>query len=163
MRKRLGRELLLFFAVILCCVVASYGAAQRKTPCPEPSPTTDSKFAPGQVWSYRTRDTEPFSTLTILKVESFPKLGTIVHVRIDRIRLHNCTGGPEPNQLEHAPFTRKALDRSVVKLLRKDAVLLSMEGYDEWRRDCGGVYSITVAEMLAVNEQTYNAGMGCKG
>jgi hypothetical protein len=38
-----------------------------------------------------------------------------------------------------------------------------MEGYEQWRRDCGGVYAITVAQMLTVDEQTFNAGMGCKG
>lgn len=161
MPGRAGRRLLLFFAMILCCAVASFGAAQRDSPCPESSPITDAKFAPGQVWSYHTRDTEPFSTLTILKVESQPKLGTIVHVRVDRIRLHNCSGGPEPNQLEHAPLTREALDRSVIKLLRQDAVLPTMEGYEAWRRACGGVYTITVAQMIDVDEQTFNAGMGC--
>jgi hypothetical protein len=162
MRKRAGRKLL-FFGAIICCAVSCYGTAERSTPCPELSPAADSKFVPGQVWSYQTRDTEPFSTLTILKVESEPKLGTIIHIRVDRIRLHNCSGGPEPNQLEHAPFTREALDRSVVKLLRQDAVLPTMEGYEQWRRDCGGVYAITVAQMLTVDEQTFNAGMGCKG
>jgi len=121
----------------------------------------DPKFVPGQVWTYHSRSTEPAATLTVLKVETLPKIGVIVHLRLDGIRLRNCSGGPEPTEIEHAPFTRDAVDRSVVKLIRTGDVPPFQEGYDRWRHDCGGVYTITVAEMVAVDEQTFNAGSGC--
>lgn len=143
------------------CVPILLGASQNKAPCPQPSTITDTKYAPGQVWSYHNRKTEADATLTVLKVESLPKVGVVVHVRLDGIRLRNCSGGHEPTQIEHAPFTREALDRSVVKLIRTGEVPAFQDGYQNWREHCGGVYTITVAEMIAVDEQTFNNGLTC--
>ncbi|MFZ0581839.1 MAG: hypothetical protein WAN72_12965 [Candidatus Acidiferrales bacterium] len=135
----------------------------EKRPCPEPQEAKDSKFHPGQVWNYKTRPNEQKSTLTILKIESLPKLGVIVHIRVDDIRLHNCTGGPEPNNFAHMPFTRDAIERSVVKVAKEDGPVPDFnEGYDEWRRACGGVYTITVAEAIEVSEKGFNERLGCK-
>jgi hypothetical protein len=136
------------------------GGDQRR--CPEPQEVTDSKFHVGQVWRYKTRPNEEQATLTILRIESLPKPGVIIHVRVDDIRLRNCTGGPEPNSIAHMPFARDAIERSVVKLAKEGgAVPEFQDGYDAWRRACGGVYTITVAEAIEANEKTFNAGRGC--
>ena len=147
---------------MICYAVTCRGAVPGSAPCPEPAASSDPKFAPGQVWTYHSRETEPNATLTLLKVETLPKIGVIVHIRLDGIRLHNCSGGPEPTEIGHAPFTRDALDRSVVTLIRTGDVPPFQEGYSRWRHDCGGVYTITVAEMVAVDEQTFNTGMSCR-
>lgn len=82
---------------------------------------------------------------------------------MDDIRLHNCTGGPEPNNFAHMPFTRDAIERSVVKVAKEDGPVPDFnEGYDEWRRACGGVYTITVAEAIEVSEKGFNERLGCK-
>lgn len=113
------------------------------------------------MWEYNTRPNEKGSTLTILRVESLPKLGLIIHIRVDRIRLRNCTGGPEPDKFEHMPFTREAIDGSVTKLVRENEVPAFQSGYDEWRKACGGVYTILVAEAIAVGEETFRNNLGC--
>jgi hypothetical protein len=64
--------------------------------CTVPQPEVDSTYTPGQVWSYNTRPGEASSTVTILRVERTPKLGVIVHVRIDGVQFKNCKGGPAP-------------------------------------------------------------------
>jgi hypothetical protein len=84
------------------------GAQEKSRPCPEPTLSTDSKFRPGQVWQYSTRSHEKASTLTILNVESLPKQGVIIHIRVDKVRLRNCPGGPEPDISTHAVYTRRA-------------------------------------------------------
>jgi hypothetical protein len=140
-------------AFCLVLVISNFGealGAQDKRPCPEPTAASDAKFRPGQVWEYNTRPHEKGSTLTILKIESLPKLGVIVHIRLDKVRLRNCTGGPEPDNFQHMPFAREALDRSVTKLVKEGDVPEFKDGYGEWRKDCGGVYTITVAEAVAV-------------
>lgn len=157
---------ILNFSLVALLVLSTGGArplSDQKRPCQEPQEATDSKFHPGQVWNYKTRRNEEKSTLTILKIESLPKLGVIVHIRVDGIRLHNCTGGPEPNNFAHMPFTRDAIERSVVKVAKENGPVPDFqEGYDEWRRACGGVYTITVAEAIQVSEETFNAGLGCR-
>jgi len=35
------------------------------------------------------------------------------------------------------------------------------DGYHEWRKDCGGVYTIAVAEAIAVGEETFRKNLGC--
>src|SRR5215471_15716123 len=94
---------------------------------------SDPKYKPGQVWTYTTRPGEEQSTLTILRVEELSDKKRIVHIRVDHIRLKNCTGGPEPDNVQHMPFVRYALDASVIKLIRSGDVPDYEEGYSEWR------------------------------
>ena len=151
------------FAVLLLALANQTTTAQDKSrQCPTPEAVKDSKFVPGQVWKYKTRQNEESSTLTILKVESLAKMGTIIHIRVDKIRLRNCTGGPEPNKFEHMPFAREAIEHSVTKMVKEGNVPDFKEGYEEWRKACGGVYTITVAEALKVSEATFRKGLGCE-
>ena len=141
----------------------SFSIAQEKTrACPVPESVKDKKYHPGQVWQYKTRPDEESARITILKVESLPKVGTIVHIRVDNIRLRNCTGGPEPDKFEHMPFTKDAIERSVTKLQKDNAEIPSLEGYEQWRADCGGVYAITVAQAVQVGQYTFNKDLGCE-
>lgn len=153
-----------FCVAVLALVVQSNPYfAQSSAKCAEPQVTTDSKYNPGQIWSYRTRSGEDASTITILRVETLPKIGTIIHVRIDGIVLKNCSGGFSPHVIEHAPFSKDAVDRSVFRLVGQKETLPDYEaGYSDWRAHCGGVYTITIAQMLSVDEQTFNSGMNCQ-
>ena len=103
--------------LLLSLLAQGVTAQDKPRQCPTPEVAKDSKFAPGQVWAYKTRQNEESSTLTILKVEALPKLGTIIHMRVDKIRLRNCTGGPEPDKFEHMPFARDAIERSAKRLI----------------------------------------------
>jgi hypothetical protein len=154
------KSIALLYLLLQCC---SFSVAQEKTrACPVPESVKDKKYHPGQVWQYKARPDEQNSRITILKVESLPKVGTIIHVRVDDIRLINCTGGPEPDKFEHMPFTKDAIERSVTKLRKDSAEIPSLGGYEQWRADCGGVYTITVAEAIKVSEYTFNKGLGCE-
>lgn len=145
---RLKRPILACLAFLLS-LLGRLGAQDKAQPCPQPTVASDSKFHPGQVWQYNTRPHEKGSTLTILKVDSLPKLGVIIHIRVDKVRLRTCTDGLEPDKVEHMPFTREAVDRSVTKLVKEGNVPEFQDAYDEWRKDCGGVYKITVADAVA--------------
>ena len=153
-------------AAICALLGGIIAAAQNESPatktCPSPLTATDSTYAPGQVWSYKARDGESESTITILRVESLPKIGIIVHVRIDGIRLRNCSGGGSPTTIQHAPFTKESIDKSVLRLESKKVELPDFEeGYSNWKANCGGVYTITIAEMLQAGELTLNGGKSC--
>ena len=125
----------------------------------------DEKYKPGQVWSYKTRPSEQQSTLTILRVEETPEKKRIVHIRVDHIQLTNCKGGPAPDTFEHMPFSKEALNESVVKVIRTGAVPDFHSGYSEWRAawDAGnaGYYTIAVALALNVAQKTFDRGIGC--
>jgi hypothetical protein len=138
----------MFWAVLLGgCVLSHQGEAADTRKCAAPQRTVDSTYSPWQVWSYKTRPSE----------------GVIVHVRIDGVQFKNCKGGPAPTTIDHAPFTKIAMDKSVSRQLRTVSELPEFEaGYKDWLAHCGGVYTVSVAEMVDVNDATFNAGLGCK-
>ena len=81
---------------------------------------------------------------------------------MDLVRLKNCSGGPEPETIEHMPFAREAVERSVTKLLKEGSKVPDFQaGYNDWRNACGGVYTISVAEAVAVDEATFNQNLSC--
>jgi hypothetical protein len=80
---------------------------------------------------------------------------------VDDFQFKNCTGGPAPHTIQHAPFVRSAIDSSVVKLLRTVEVPPSMDGYNDWLTHCGGVYTLSVAEILTADDATFQSGLGC--
>ena len=150
-------------ALLWSLLLSQQGQAADKRNCAAPQAAVDSTYSPGQVWSYKTRPGESSSTVTILRVETTPKIGTIIHVRIDGVRFKNCTGGPAPNT-ESTPHLRRALwtKASVTSSAPLQDCPISRPVYGDWLAHCGGVYTITVAEMVGVNDATFNAGLGCK-
>ena len=108
-----------------------------------------SKVAPGQTWTYKTRAQEPLSTLTILKMESHLKAGDIVHVRITGLNLKNSQH-PSGIQdtLPHMPISAEALSKCVIECVANGAVPDYQKGYDIWREQKGGVFTISVAECI---------------
>jgi hypothetical protein len=162
--KRWLLALFVSFAAV-CTLRAQIGVLpQRDTTL---SAATDEKFKVGDEWEYRTRKSEEKSTLTILKVESSPELGIIVHVAVNKIRLANCHGGPSPDSVPHMPFARRALDDSVTKKIASDRPLPNYEdGYNEWKeaysRKQAGIYVVPVSKAVAVAEKTYRSGIGCE-
>jgi hypothetical protein len=119
--------------------------------------TDQSRYEPGQIWKYETRPGEEDSTLTIVKVESYPELGVVVHVAIGNIQVQNPHA---PNGISdtigHMPFSEKAIDDSVTELLGVASELPDYEdGYQSWRESQGGVFSITVAEAIDLVGQAF--------
>jgi hypothetical protein len=122
--------------------------------------TDDGKYHVGEQWSYRARQGEEGSWLTVLKVESSPKLGVIVHVRVDGVRIespHAPNGVCET--IGHMPFAESAIEKSVTtRAGAETAAIADDEGYQEWRRafDAGGagVFTITVAEGIQAMAET---------
>lgn len=124
--------------------------------------TRDSKFHVGEQWNYRARTGEEKSSLTIVKVESSPKLGVIVHVSLAGLRMKNPRA---PNGLSetisHMPFAESAIDKSVTDLVVVNVPLPQFEdGYQQWRSAFdagkGGIYTVTVAEGVDFIEKAVN-------
>src|SRR5260370_6700649 len=152
------RHRLLPFITVACiaCAAATPLTAELRS-CPALTQSIpDEKFKPGQVWAYQTRPGEAASTLTVLRVDSYGKIGIIVHIRVDGLRAHNPRGERVPS-VEHMPFTRDAILLSVDRLLKSNQPLPTIEGLDRWRSDCGGVYTISVRDSVDVMQKTLNA------
>ena len=107
------------FLLMMPLIVGQALIGQDKAPtCPENTESSDSKFRPGQKWQYKTRPHEEGCTLTILKLR---KQRTIIHIRVEKIRLGNFAGGPEPDKFEHMPLTRDAVGPTDLQITKTDA------------------------------------------
>jgi hypothetical protein len=125
-------------------------ASCAQAPMPEYPAIRDAVYAPGQVWSISAPAAQSRATLTVLRIDSVPQLGTVIHVRLDSLDLSHAGKGLErQHTVQHLPFIRSAIDSSVVsKLIDSGAVPEYREGYTQWRRAQGGAFSITVAAFL---------------
>jgi hypothetical protein len=123
---------------------------------------SESKYKVGQKWSYQTRAGEEKSYFIVVKVESHPKLGTIIHIAMRGLRMKNphSPNGISEN-VDHMPFSEESINRSALKLLKEKTELPDFEeGYQMWREafDAGhaGIYTVTVAEAVKVMEASLN-------
>lgn len=93
------------------------------------------ELQPGQVWAYKTRPGEEGSTLTVLKVEKYPKLGSVVHVRVDGVHVNNPVKGNVVTAVPHLPFKEAPLKYSLTRLLSQAPAVPDFQaGYDAWKK-----------------------------
>ncbi len=116
------------------------------------------EFEAGQVWRFHSRPDEEQSALTITRVETHPSLGTVVHVRVQGVRIPNpMHPDGESSEIGHMPFAADAVRRSVTHLVHEGSETGDDDGYATWKeafdRDDAGVFTITVAEVVEMMEQ----------
>lgn len=87
----------------------------------------------GQIWSYKTRAQEPYSTLMILRIDNTSELGPVIFIGLKEVRVKHPSGKVFPS-MSPLPFRKEALDRSVTQLLGKaDKLMPSDFGYMKWK------------------------------
>ena len=109
-------------------------------------------FQPGQIWSYKTRPNEQASTLTILKVEHYPDMGDVLHVRVDGFQMPNARAQGSYSAMPHMPFARSAIEASITSLKGKGPVPDFTQGYEFWKAGYiagnAGVFTTPVDQAL---------------
>jgi hypothetical protein len=119
-----------------------------------------SKYKVGQIWSFKSRSNEPNARLTIVKIESDRKLGNIIHVQVDSVKIKTSAKSAKYTHLvSHMPFSEAAIAFSVTEKLGEVAELPDFqEGYAEWRNSFeagkAGVFSIPVGKSVEYMETT---------
>jgi hypothetical protein len=126
------------------------------------NPTNECKYCAGQVWDYKTRPSEPLSTLTILKISTMPSGETIVHIAIDDLHLTELNGEEIGHTITHTPVSPEVLDRSIKELLNESGPIPDFaEGYADWETESGGAFNTvdqTVAEVVTLLENAFRHG-----
>ena len=108
-----------WFCALLLCFAAAAACAED--------------YEVGQVWSYKTRPQEKDSTLMVLRIDNSSKLGQVVFVGLKDVRVQHPTG-KILSSMSPLPFTREALDQSVIKVVGKTDKLMSYNfGYQKWK------------------------------
>ena len=112
------------------------------------------KFKLRQVWKYANRNGEDSSTLTILEIEKYEKGDTIIHIRVDNVKINSpqsATG--YTNFIGHLPYSEIAISKSVTSLVGQNENLPDFsEGYNQWKEawDNGkaGYWTIELKEAI---------------
>jgi hypothetical protein len=137
----------IFQHIVTVALAATLTAAQG--PAAQPVPV---EYKAGQSWRYATGDSP---TITILKVEDLPKIGRVIHVRVDNIPVPGCAGIHLTNSIDHIALTEKMMRKSANDLLRENTDLPDayFEGYREWQKQKKPqiVKDITIADVLRRN------------
>lgn len=118
---------------------------------PPPGP----QFSAGQVWRYWTRPGEEESRAIVGKVETLEDGRSIVHVKVTGVRMVDprAPGGFWPT-LSHAPVAEEAFAESVTELTSDLPDLAEFDdGYRVWLENHGGVFTISLAELLGDTEE----------
>ena len=135
-----------FWTTMLVALFASTAAAEKP------------RYVEGQVWEYRTRMGDEGSLLKIQSIESNAAFAApVYHISVVGFRFANPRVKPE---LPHVPVGQATLDASVTSLSTRSAVFPEFRaGIDEWRAAKGGVFTISVAEIVdLIDKQTVSAG-----
>jgi hypothetical protein len=117
-------------------------------------------YEPGQIWSYKTRPQEKDSTLMILRIDNTTKLGPVIFIGLKDLRVRHPNGNVIAT-MTPLPFTKEALDSSVIKLVGKSDDLMKYSfGYQQWKQaQFAGkkppTYAKPVAEIVDALENGY--------
>jgi hypothetical protein len=118
-------------------------------------------LAIGQIWKYKTRPGEDGSRLTILKTESHPKLGGIIHIAVDGLRMKNpLASGGMSSMVGHMPYQEAALRASLVGVAGQSPDAPDLDGYKIWKdafdQGKAGIWSIPLSEAIGAMEKIAN-------
>jgi hypothetical protein len=144
-------NLFIFMAGLLSLFSGCKGQTKEKSKDIE---TTSDKFKVGQVWKYNNRLGEDSSTLIILKIEKYEKDATIIHIRVDGIKLYNPNvAGRYSDFIGHLPFSEKTISKSVTRLVGQNNNLPDFsEGYNQWKEAWdngkGGYWTVDLKEAI---------------
>src|SRR5258708_888931 len=122
------RSIRVLTAVVTVTLASCLIAAQSAPPQPVPV-----EYKTWQSWR-NANSNGPI--ITVLKVEDLPKIGRVIHVRVDDIPVPGCAGIHLTNSIDHIAVTEKMMRKSVHDLLRLDTDLPDsyFEGYREWQK-----------------------------
>ena len=137
------KSIMALLAALTALLVGAGLFAQAPTP----------KYAVGQVWEYKTRPQDAGSLLKIQRIEADGDR-PVYHISI--IGVHFSRPG-FAGTLPHLPVSDQTLDASVTRLspAAPDFPTTSVdEGIAEWRKAEGGVFTIPVAEIIGILEQS---------
>lgn len=117
------------------------------------------RYAEGQVWEYRTRPGDEGSRLKIRKIAPMP--GATDRRLVYHITIVGVDLGSQglAGVISHVPVSKETLDVSVTRLSSSGADFGGVKGgMKAWRRAKGGVFTISVAEIVGLVADTAATG-----
>jgi len=143
--------------LLLTAMLAAYNMNKGVSTLSE---TTGSRYHVGNYYLFKSREFEPNAKLNVVKVEYLDKVGNIIHVRVDSVKIKTTEKPVEYSTvITHMPFSEAALDSSGLKRIGEAKTIPDYQkGYNEWRTSFdegkAGVFSIPVNRAVEYMEET---------
>lgn len=110
-------------------------------------------FQVGDIWSFEGRENDPHPQILILGTEPFQDT-TVIHVQISGIQL-KISDRQTLSTIGHVPVSEENLRNSVNDYLGETDVLdEELEGIKLWREAKGGIYTVSLKEIVNIIEKT---------
>jgi hypothetical protein len=138
-------------------------APPRATPSVNGATGDAAGFAPGQVWTYRTRPGEAASRAVVCQVDRETSVGAIVHLQVEGVAIRNPeAGGGVSTVAGHLPLTAAALRESVLELAGGSGACAGFEeALAAWSAAVAagraGAFHVGVAEALDAVQRAVDA------
>ena len=131
----------MIFAIAILASATSAPLAQEPDVCDHVTRNVwDTRFTPGQRWSYRSRPADAGSTLIINRIDDVPGIGLVVHIEVDHVSYLGT---------QHVAIKRDSLDASALEMLGIVELKNDSQFYLRWHMNCVGLtYSTSVADTL---------------
>jgi len=113
------------------------------------------KLAVGQEWSIKSSPASA-TRIVIGRIEPW-RDKVVVHVSILNVVI-SANPTMTVSEIAHAPFEESALARSLDQMTATSRSPSSQfeSGYAQWKEQHGGIYTVTVSEMISLAIQTLN-------
>jgi hypothetical protein len=147
----------------LAAVLLAALAPPRGAPVADAVAGDAAGFAPGQVWTYRTRPGEGASRAVICRVDEATSAGAVVHVQVLGVALRNpAADGGVSTVAGHVPLTEAALRASVLERAPGRAACAGFEAaHAAWATAVAagraGAFKVPVAEALDAVQRAVDA------
>jgi hypothetical protein len=146
-------------AAIVLFASATVPSPHEPNPCDDITQNVwDSRFMPGQRWSYHSRSVDAGSTLIITKIDNVPEIGMVVHIEVNHVDFHDVPPHANGNNsgVERLTMRRDSLDASVVEIIGSTQVPSDFNSYRIWQKNCREkTYATTVADTLTILQSQY--------
>ena len=154
--------------IALGILALSAALSQASTPPPAvPNPCDniiqnvwDTRFTPGQRWSYNHRLVDEGSTLIITKIDQVPGIGLVVQADVSKVNYWNTpTRRYMPvSSTEHIAIRRDSLDASVLEMVGIVQQPYDSGFYAKWQSDCvGRTVSTSVTDTITALQAQFCA------
>jgi len=110
----------------------------------------------GQVWTIKDAP-RPETRVVISLIEPYDSELSAVHVSMTGVGFgKSATGQTFAGEISHLPFEREALEASLDRLVGNARIPGPEfhQGYEEWKKASGGIFTISVAETIRVVFET---------
>ncbi|HEX5033811.1 MAG TPA: hypothetical protein VFW62_04970 [bacterium] len=108
-------------------------------------------YRSGERWKYKAPPGQEDSRLVVLGAEKDPGIGWIIHISVESLRL------PAPRhpdgvvtEIMHFPISLVSFEQALIAedKARFAPVVFPNEGYETWKENQGGVWSVPVASLV---------------